>query len=783
MAHTTAHTTELMRFLWRGGEFGYLWRLSDKRAHWLSVGALDGEIDILGPGWEQDVFFGVHPTRTLRTGYERGRAEDVVAANCLFADFDDPDALPRIDSLQPAPQVIVASGKGFHVYWLLAEPVILSDDVTRRDWAALQRWWVRHVGADHSACDLARVLRVPGTRNGKYDPPRPVSFIRCELDRPYDNQELMRYILDARTAELEREPAGEPAQGRPSAGESPIERYNRETNIRDLLRQFGYTLLGARYFVRPGKDPKEGVSGTIDDANNRAYTFSSNDPAYDPRDVSPSGAGCTLRPFDVLCRLSFGGDAKAAVRWLTQGEKAGQPGPAQNGSAPPAEALPPAVQAALDEALEKASELGSDVDREDSREGETEGKPTDDDLAEQWLKLHPDSMFGLGSMRRYRYGVWEALPDNLFERELLEVLQANKGRGIRPTSRLLASVKKLAQVKASLPDYVWDADPNILVCANGTLELDTMTLREHRMEDYATSAIPHPYIPDATAPTLEHVLQTTVPEAAGLIQEFAGYALTTDTSHEIALWFCGPSGSGKSTIILALQTMLGKRCGVLGLADIERSNFALSDLPGRTLLISTEQPSLYVRASYKLNALISGEVLRVEKKYADPFELKPTAKVLWASNEMPRLDPGDGLFRRVKVIQFPKHTFVPDPTVKQRIANEGPGILAWALEGLRRLRERGHFLIPPCVEEASQQFQKKNDVPAAFVEECCDTGPDCKASADELYRAYKTWCEENGHRPQSSTALAEEWARLGFQRYRANGRTFYRGVSLRQIPF
>jgi len=772
-----------MRFLWRGGEFGYLWRLSDKRAHWLSVGALDGEIDILGPGWEQDVFFGVHPTRTLRTGYERGRAEDVVAANCLFADFDDPDALPRIDSLQPAPQVIVASGKGFHVYWLLAEPVILSDDVTRRDWAALQRWWVRHVGADHSACDLARVLRVPGTRNGKYDPPRPVSFIRCELDRPYDNQELMRYILDARTAELEREPAGEPAQGRPSAGESPIERYNRETNIRDLLRQFGYTLLGARYFVRPGKDPKEGVSGTIDDANNRAYTFSSNDPAYDPRDVSPSGAGCTLRPFDVLCRLSFGGDAKAAVRWLTQGEKAGQPGPAQNGSAPPAEALPPAVQAALDEALEKASELGSDVDREDSREGETEGKPTDDDLAEQWLKLHPDSMFGLGSMRRYRYGVWEALPDNLFERELLEVLQANKGRGIRPTSRLLASVKKLAQVKASLPDYVWDADPNILVCANGTLELDTMTLREHRMEDYATSAIPHPYIPDATAPTLEHVLQTTVPEAAGLIQEFAGYALTTDTSHEIALWFCGPSGSGKSTIILALQTMLGKRCGVLGLADIERSNFALSDLPGRTLLISTEQPSLYVRASYKLNALISGEVLRVEKKYADPFELKPTAKVLWASNEMPRLDPGDGLFRRVKVIQFPKHTFVPDPTVKQRIANEGPGILAWALEGLRRLRERGHFLIPPCVEEASQQFQKKNDVPAAFVEECCDTGPDCKASADELYRAYKTWCEENGHRPQSSTALAEEWARLGFQRYRANGRTFYRGVSLRQIPF
>ena len=452
---------------------------------------------------------------------------------------------------------------------------------------------------------------------------------------------------------------------------------------------------------------------------------------------------------------------------------------ARNGQQP----IPPAVQAALEAALAKAREFGCDVDREDGREGATEGKPTDDDLAEQWLSLHHDSAFGLGNMRRYRNGVWEVLPDDVFEYELLEVLEANKESGIRPSSRLLASVRKLAQVKASVPNYVWDADPNILVCANGTLELDTMTLREHCMGDYVTSAIPHPYIPDATAPTLEHVLKTTVPEAAGLIQEFAGYALTTDTSHELALWFCGPSGSGKSTIILALQNMLGKRCGVLGLADIERSNFALSDLPGRTLLISTEQPSLYVRASHKLNALISGEVLRVEKKYADPFYLKPVAKVLWASNEMPRLDPGDGLFRRVKVIRFTKPAFTPDPGVKQRIAREGAGILAWALEGLRRLRERGHFLIPECVEEASKQFRMKNDIPAAFVEECCEVGKDYKVSAEELYRAYKMWCEANGHRPQSSTALSEEWARLGYERFRSNGRSFYRGLSLRALPF
>jgi hypothetical protein len=37
--------------------------------------------------------------------------------------------------------------------------------------------------------------------------------------------------------------------------------------------------------------------------------------------------------------------------------------------------------------------------------------------------------------------------------------------------------------------------------------------------------------------------------------------------------------------------MLGDKHGVLGLGEIESSRFALSRIPGKTLLVSTEQPS------------------------------------------------------------------------------------------------------------------------------------------------------------------------------------------------
>ena len=58
-----------------------------------------------------------------------------------------------------------------------------------------------------------------------------------------------------------------------------------------------------------------------------------------------------------------------------------------------------------------------------------------------------------------------------------------------------------------------------------------------------------------------------MPKAASFLQEFAGYCLTTDTAHEIAVWLHGPPGSGESTFIEGLKGMLGPRAGLLGLAD------------------------------------------------------------------------------------------------------------------------------------------------------------------------------------------------------------------------
>ena len=435
--------------------------------------------------------------------------------------------------------------------------------------------------------------------------------------------------------------------------------------------------------------------------------------------------------------------------------------------------MSPEVRAALEAALAKARELGYDVDV-DKR-----GKPSDGQLARRWIDQNPDCRHGLGEMRRYRDGHWPAMDAEEFRQSVLTLLQDAESEGVRLTDRLLRSVIHLIETEIALPPRRWDADPDIIVCANGTLDLKTFALREHSPDDYATSALGYAYAPGMRAPVWERVLADSLPDdAIGFLQEFAGYALTASTEHEIAVWLYGPPASGKSTVAEGFQAMLGPRAGVLSLAEIEQSRFALGDIAGRTLLVATEQPALYMRASYRLNALISGEPLVIERKFMNPTTIRPVAKLLWAMNELPRADASSGLFRRVRVIPC-RPVAQPDPTVKAQVKQERAGILNWALEGLRRLRERGQFEIPPSVQEASRLFQQACDIPAQFLTERCERGDEYRTTGAALYSAYRQWCADNGHQPMSATTISEHWVRLGLVRYRAGGTTFYRGVQLR----
>jgi hypothetical protein len=113
-----------------------------------------------------------------------GTLKNCAQLPALFVDIDykttsEPAARARLAAFPFPPSLIVCSGGGLHVYWLLKEPLDLATEMAQaRD--ALRRLAIALSG-DLSAAECARVLRVPGSLNHKpeYGTPRAVTLERA----------------------------------------------------------------------------------------------------------------------------------------------------------------------------------------------------------------------------------------------------------------------------------------------------------------------------------------------------------------------------------------------------------------------------------------------------------------------------------------------------------------------------------------------------------------------------------------------------------------------------
>jgi hypothetical protein len=108
-------------------------------------------------------------------GTKGGKANIVnisaVWADCDFKDVDRKALHKKLNQFAFYPSIIVASGGGAHLYWLLKEPVEKDEIGTVEE---VNRRIAQSLSGDMNACDAARILRIPGTKNRKYNPPRMV---------------------------------------------------------------------------------------------------------------------------------------------------------------------------------------------------------------------------------------------------------------------------------------------------------------------------------------------------------------------------------------------------------------------------------------------------------------------------------------------------------------------------------------------------------------------------------------------------------------------------------
>jgi hypothetical protein len=115
-----------------------------------------------------NIYFGIG----TRDSSGSGTKENVVHIPALWTDVDFKDisaaeVKKRLDTFPFKATAAVLTGHGVHFYWMLREPSGRDDFVRIED---LLRRIACHFSGDRSACEVARVLRVPGSVNVKYTP-------------------------------------------------------------------------------------------------------------------------------------------------------------------------------------------------------------------------------------------------------------------------------------------------------------------------------------------------------------------------------------------------------------------------------------------------------------------------------------------------------------------------------------------------------------------------------------------------------------------------------------
>jgi putative DNA primase/helicase len=247
-------------------------------------------------------------------------------------------------------------------------------------------------------------------------------------------------------------------------------------------------------------------------------------------------------------------------------------------------------------------------------------------------------------------------------------------------------------------------------------------------------------------------------EAIQALQEWFGYCLLPDTSHQKILLIVGPPRSGKGTIARILRALIGADNAAAPTLASLGTNFGLWPLLGKSLaIISDARLSGRTDIAVVLERLlsISGEDAQtVDRKNMAPVTAKLLVRFMILTNELPKVpDPSGALVDRFILLRLTRSWLGKENTkLTAKLLADLPSILVWAMHVWKRLRDRGHFVQPPASARMVCSLRDLASPVGAFVRECCVVQEGAEVPIRDAFAQWKTWCECKGRKEPGTEA-------------------------------
>jgi putative DNA primase/helicase len=701
----------------------------------------------------------------------------------------------------PRPSLIVNSGYGRHVYW------ILEDALSRDDWQpladALKAALIAHgaKGDIGLTGDSARILRPPETLNFKVpDDPKPVEVYHAGSEIP---NALIERVLAPYMGVTTPHPSGNYNSNRnvaPLAGAPPALAQQHQSTLaaaaQDGISHRSYSF--GRIATECEQVKQSLAVGGDGDARDLWYKgFLSlahfcDDGAHYAHEISKGDKRYTAAEVDAeLQQVAKEQAAKSFGAPLCKTFDESRPGVCQG--------CPHFRE------IETPYSLG--VEKDATTVVVDEARPpnfSDEALALQFSAQHGDDaryVAKWGQWQLWTGSRWQT-DDTMRAFDLARAICRSASAKLTDPKHInlaskIASAKTVAAVAsltradrrhAATADQ-WDTDTMLLNTPGGIVDLRTgvvLPLDRHRYMTKSTTVAPggdcplwRRFLNDITAGDTD--LQA-------FLQRIAGYSLTGDISEHALFFLYGTGRNGKGVFLNTLSAIAGDYAAVAPMSTFiasrhEQHPTDLAGLRGARLVTAQETEKGRRWAESKIKNLTGGDEVSARFMRQDFFTFNPQFKLVIAGNHKPGLRGVDEAIRgRFNLVPFTvKFTNNPDKNLFDKLKGERPGILKWAIDGCLEWQRVG-LAPPPAVRDATNQYLAEEDTLAQWINECCDLGKPNTERSVGLFESWKAWAEKSGEfvgiQRDFTKALKE---RDGLTAYEESGtkRAMMRGIRLR----
>jgi putative DNA primase/helicase len=331
-------------------------------------------------------------------------------------------------------------------------------------------------------------------------------------------------------------------------------------------------------------------------------------------------------------------------------------------------------------------------------------------------------------------------------------------------------------------------DPWILSTPQGTVDLRTGEVHEHRRTDHITKIT-------ATSPGSECPLWLQFidrvtggdSELRSFLQRMIGYALTGSTREHALFFLYGTGANGKSVFLSTISGLLAdyvKTAPATSFAatSTQQHPTELAGLRGARLVTAIETEDGASWAESKIKSLTGGDKIAARFMRCDFFEFFPEFKLVIAGNHKPGLRSVDEAIRR-RLHLVPFTVTIPederDPRLGEKLRAEWPGVLAWAIKGC--LDWQGEGLNPPAaVRDATAEYLNCEDASGRWLEDSCVVEQGSWTAVGALFANWQGWCARTGEREGSQKRFTQQLEARGYKRSRTGQARGFMGIALQR---